>query len=337
MPGLQARPSTPPTCLHLPRHCRDTAESSRLQVRSSTLPEELGGIDFLLTDKTGTLTRNEMLFRKLHLGFAFLSPQARGGPRTTDTQQRFGRTSAHLGRTSGAQARARPGLPLASPHRPFPPQTLGEAQAAVAHAAAGEDDAPPPAGASSDLGEGGGGGGGGGGSGGGGGGGGVLARRREGDASAAVPRSESAFASAVYEAAFLSGGLGCALGRSSRLISARLAVRRRCSRSLSATTCRQSSRSAGGRPAGSSRAPDLGQSRAISGNLGRSRAISGRPPRSSRASRAPRRTSSRSSSSRRAAGWCCTSGLRLASWCARFPEMTRDSPRWPEVTRDSPI
>ncbi|EOD13314.1 hypothetical protein EMIHUDRAFT_459573, partial [Emiliania huxleyi CCMP1516] len=46
-----------------------------LQVRSSTLPEELGGIDFLLTDKTGTLTRNEMLFRKLHLGFAFLSPQ----------------------------------------------------------------------------------------------------------------------------------------------------------------------------------------------------------------------------------------------------------------------
>jgi len=46
-----------------------------LQVRSSTLPEELGGIDFLLTDKTGTLTRNEMIFRKLHLGFAYLSPQ----------------------------------------------------------------------------------------------------------------------------------------------------------------------------------------------------------------------------------------------------------------------
>ena len=43
-----------------------------MQVRSSTLPEELGCIDFLLTDKTGTLTRNEMLFRKLHLGFAFL-------------------------------------------------------------------------------------------------------------------------------------------------------------------------------------------------------------------------------------------------------------------------
>jgi len=35
----------------------------------------LGGIDFLLTDKTGTLTRNEMIFRKLHLGFAYLSTQ----------------------------------------------------------------------------------------------------------------------------------------------------------------------------------------------------------------------------------------------------------------------
>lgn len=44
-----------------------------LQVRSSTLPEELGGVEYLLTDKTGTLTRNEMRFRKMHLGFACLS------------------------------------------------------------------------------------------------------------------------------------------------------------------------------------------------------------------------------------------------------------------------
>lgn len=44
-----------------------------LQVRSSTLPEELGGIRYLLTDKTGTLTRNEMIFRKLHLGFSCIS------------------------------------------------------------------------------------------------------------------------------------------------------------------------------------------------------------------------------------------------------------------------
>ncbi|KAI6203569.1 hypothetical protein M3Y94_00572600 [Aphelenchoides besseyi] len=37
-------------------------------VRSSTIPEELGRISFLLSDKTGTLTMNEMRFKKIHLG-----------------------------------------------------------------------------------------------------------------------------------------------------------------------------------------------------------------------------------------------------------------------------
>lgn len=37
-------------------------------VRNSNLPEELGRIEYLLTDKTGTLTQNEMSFKKLHLG-----------------------------------------------------------------------------------------------------------------------------------------------------------------------------------------------------------------------------------------------------------------------------
>lgn len=37
-------------------------------VRSTTIPEELGRISYLLTDKTGTLTHNEMVFKKLHLG-----------------------------------------------------------------------------------------------------------------------------------------------------------------------------------------------------------------------------------------------------------------------------
>ena len=36
-------------------------------VRSSTIPEELGRISFLLSDKTGTLTRNEMRFKKVNL------------------------------------------------------------------------------------------------------------------------------------------------------------------------------------------------------------------------------------------------------------------------------
>ncbi|OQO16528.1 hypothetical protein B0A51_18660 [Rachicladosporium sp. CCFEE 5018] len=37
-------------------------------VRTSTIPEDLGRIEYLLTDKTGTLTRNEMELRKVHVG-----------------------------------------------------------------------------------------------------------------------------------------------------------------------------------------------------------------------------------------------------------------------------
>ena len=68
----------PPRPCSLPLVTLHELPSSRrlpgLQVRSSTLPEELGVISYLLTDKTGTLTRNEMHLRKLHLGFACLSP-----------------------------------------------------------------------------------------------------------------------------------------------------------------------------------------------------------------------------------------------------------------------
>lgn len=37
-------------------------------VRNSSIPEELGRISYFLTDKTGTLTKNEMEMKKVHLG-----------------------------------------------------------------------------------------------------------------------------------------------------------------------------------------------------------------------------------------------------------------------------
>ena len=35
--------------------------------RNSSIPEELGRIEYLLSDKTGTLTYNDMVFKKLSL------------------------------------------------------------------------------------------------------------------------------------------------------------------------------------------------------------------------------------------------------------------------------
>lgn len=52
-------------------HSKNTESDPNLPgvvVRSSNIPEELGRIEYVLTDKTGTLTQNEMEMKKLHVG-----------------------------------------------------------------------------------------------------------------------------------------------------------------------------------------------------------------------------------------------------------------------------
>jgi phospholipid-translocating ATPase len=52
-------------CVHISRDSR----TGHAKPRNSTIPEELGRINYLLSDKTGTLTRNEMTLKRLVLEY----------------------------------------------------------------------------------------------------------------------------------------------------------------------------------------------------------------------------------------------------------------------------
>lgn len=51
-------------------------------VRTSTIPEELGRIEYILSDKTGTLTQNEMDLKKIHVGTVSYANEAMEEVRT---------------------------------------------------------------------------------------------------------------------------------------------------------------------------------------------------------------------------------------------------------------
>ncbi|KAG8733388.1 putative aminophospholipid-translocase [Ceratobasidium sp. 423] len=81
-------------------------------VRTSTLPEELGRIEYLLSDKTGTLTQNEMEMRKLHMGTISYGADAMDEV-SHQLVVAFG-TEQSTGRTSKRQGSLVTGVQLAS-------------------------------------------------------------------------------------------------------------------------------------------------------------------------------------------------------------------------------
>ena len=59
-------------------YCRQISQDPHIEgtiVRNRQIPEELGRIEYLLSDKTGTLTRNEMIFKHLRTQHKFYSTE----------------------------------------------------------------------------------------------------------------------------------------------------------------------------------------------------------------------------------------------------------------------
>merc|ERR1740127_361312 len=49
------------------KQMKDPETDTRAEARTSDLMEEMGQIDFVFSDKTGTLTKNEMVFARCHV------------------------------------------------------------------------------------------------------------------------------------------------------------------------------------------------------------------------------------------------------------------------------
>ncbi|KAK4104842.1 phospholipid-translocating P-type ATPase [Parathielavia hyrcaniae] len=76
-------------------------------VRTSTIPEDLGRIEYLLSDKTGTLTQNEMEMKKIHVGTVSYANDA------MDEVSAYVRQGLHLA-SSDSQALVSPSTSLSS-------------------------------------------------------------------------------------------------------------------------------------------------------------------------------------------------------------------------------
>ncbi|KAI1097847.1 phospholipid-translocating P-type ATPase [Jackrogersella minutella] len=81
-------------------------------VRTSTIPEDLGRIEYLLSDKTGTLTQNEMEMKKIHVGTVSYANEAmdevvgyiRHGFAGTPSNRTFVTPSSSYSTTAGVTA-----------------------------------------------------------------------------------------------------------------------------------------------------------------------------------------------------------------------------------------
>ena len=69
-------------------------------VRCTTIPEELGRIRYLLSDKTGTLTQNEMQFRRLHMGTVSFG----GGDATDEVRTKLAEYMEQVGANEAASS-----------------------------------------------------------------------------------------------------------------------------------------------------------------------------------------------------------------------------------------